>query len=177
MDDDRNRLFHEYRGIVDALAPDGFVFENVPGLLNMDGGRVFADVCSALSGSMSDIRADVLKTERYGIPQRRWRVFVLARRDGPCPPPPAPISDFPPPAAERRGLAVTPGALDAIGDLPPLAPREDGSDMPLGAATSDFQRLCREEIAPAAYVEQLRARTRRGRPVEPARVVQPTTGP
>ena len=85
MDDERNHLFRDYRELVDALEPDGFVFENVTGLLNMQGGRVFRDVCSVLGASMSDIRVDVLKAEQYGVAQRRWRVVGVASRPGRCP--------------------------------------------------------------------------------------------
>lgn len=155
MADDRNQLFWEYHNIVVSLSPDGFVFENVTGLLNMEKGRVFRDVCSVLGESMNDMRADVLKTEHYGIPQRRWRVFVVASRYGSAPEPPRPITDFPSEVARRRGLTVTPGAEDAIGDLPPLAPRQDGSDLPLADSTSDFQRLCRGEIDRSDYVAEL----------------------
>jgi DNA (cytosine-5)-methyltransferase 1 len=157
MDDDRNHLFRDYRDIVDALSPDGFVFENVTGLLNMQKGRVFRDICAVLGESMSDIRADVLKTEHFGVAQRRWRVFVTARRDGSCPSPPGPLTSFPITDAEDRGLAVTPGAEEAIGDLPGLEPGCDGSNLDLNEATSDYQRLCREVITPEAYLDRLGA--------------------
>src|SRR5207302_1215409 len=103
MDDERNHLFVDYRVVVDALRPDGFVFENVTGLLNMQKGQVFRDVCSLLGHSMSDIRADVLKSEHYGVAQRRWRLFVVARADGRAPGPPPPVTDFPEEASQRRG--------------------------------------------------------------------------
>ncbi len=157
MGDDRNHLFRDYREVVDALRPDGFVFENVMGLLNMQKGRVFEEVRTVLGEPMNDIRADVLKSEHFGVAQRRWRVFVVARAQGSAPPPPAPISDFPPERAEERGLAVTPGAEAAIGDLPALAHSEDASDLECAAPTSDYQRLCQGEISPADYLLSLRA--------------------
>lgn len=157
MDDQRNHLFLDYREVVDALHPDGFLFENVTGLLNMQKGRVFRDVRSVLGESMSDIRADVLKSEHYGVAQRRWRVFVVARADGHSPLPPPPMTDFPPEAAERRGLAVTPGAEAAIGDLPPLEHSQDGSDLDCAEPTTDYQRLCRGAISPDEYLRRLGA--------------------
>ncbi|MEJ7893338.1 MAG: DNA (cytosine-5-)-methyltransferase [Solirubrobacteraceae bacterium] len=157
MADDRNQLFWQYRDIVQELSPDVFVFENVTGLLNMEKGRVFRDVCSVLGESMADIRADVLKAEHYGVPQRRWRVFVVASRAGRCPEPPTAITDFPAEAAERRGLSMTPGATDAIGDLPPLQPTQDGSDLPLRPATTPYQRLSRGMITPEEYLSPLQA--------------------
>jgi len=157
MVDERNHLFRDYRELVDALEPDGFVFENVTGLLNMEEGRVFRDVCSVLGEPMSDMRADVLKTEHYGVAQRRWRVFVVARASGPAPTPPSPLTDFPLEAAQRRGLVIAPGAAGAIGDLPPLRQGEDRSDAPCAAARSDYQRFCRGEMTAEEYLERLRA--------------------
>jgi DNA (cytosine-5)-methyltransferase 1 len=163
MDDERNHLFRDYREVVDALKPDGFVFENVTGLLNMQGGKVFRDVCAALGESMSDMRADVLKTEHYGVAQRRWRVVVVARSTATAPDLPARIADFPADDALRKGLAVTPGAADAVGDLPPLRQGEDGSAKPYNEPTSDYQRFCRGLITAQDYLRLLRAKsTRRG---------------
>ena len=160
MDDERNHLFLDYRNVVEALQPDGFVFENVTGLLNMQKGEVFRGICSILGESMSDIRADVLKSEHYGVAQRRWRVFVVARREGKSPEPPVPVTDFPADLAERRGLARTPGAEAAIGDLPVLQPSQDGSDLQSGEPTSDYQRLAHELITPSEYLALLRAEHR-----------------
>lgn len=156
MDDERNHLFHDYRELVDALQPDGFVFENVTGLLNMQGGRVFRDVCAVLGASMSDMRADVLKTEQHGIAQRRWRVFVVASAQGAAPPPPPRVTDYPPEAAEQRGVATTPGADDAVGDLPPLGHGEDGSDAACSEPTSGYQEFCRGMVPAEDYLDRLR---------------------
>lgn len=157
MDDERNHLFRDYSEVVDALEPDGFVFENVTGLLNMQKGRVFRDVCSVLGESMADLRADVLRTEQFGVAQRRSRIIVVARATGTAPTPPGPVTDFPVEAAARRGLAVTPGAKDAIGDLPPLQQSEDGSDVACAEPTSDYQRFCRGLITAEEYLDGLRA--------------------
>jgi len=156
MDDERNHLFHDYRELVDALQPDGFVFENVTGLLNMQGGRVFRDVCAVLSASMSDMRAEVLKTEQHGIAQRRWRVFVVASAEAAAPLPPARVTDYPPEAAEPRGLTTTPGADDAIGDLPPLGQGEDASNSRCSEPTSGYQEFCRGMILADEYLDRLR---------------------
>ncbi len=157
MDDDRNHLFQDYRDVVDALSPDGFVFENVTGLLNMQDGRVFRDICAVLGESMSDIRADVLKTEHYGVAQRRWRVFVTARRDGSCASSPGRLTSFPQSAAQEDGLAITPGAAAAIADLPALQPGQDGSELDMAEPATDYQRLCREAITPKEYLQHLAA--------------------
>jgi DNA (cytosine-5)-methyltransferase 1 len=156
LDDERNHLFQDYGEIVDALSPDGFVFENVYGLLNMEKGKVFRAVRTVLAASMAHIRADVLKSDHFGVAQRRWRVFVVARRLGVSPPPPRALTDYPPEDAQRKLLPVTPGAEAAIGDLPTLKPGQDGSDLELAPAVSAYQRLCREETGPTEYLAELR---------------------
>lgn len=157
MNDERNHLFWDYRDVVDALEPDGFVFENVTGLLSMQKGHVFRTICSVLGESMSDIRADVIKSEQHGVAQRRWRVFVIGRTRGNAPAPPAPVTDFPAEAAHRQGLAITPGAKAAIGDLPALEQSQDGSDLRSADAGTDYQRLCRQVISPDEYLGRLRS--------------------
>jgi DNA (cytosine-5)-methyltransferase 1 len=157
MSDERNSLYNDYRSVVDALSPDGFVFENVTGLLNMEKGQVFDAVRSVLGASMSDMRADVLKSEHYGVAQRRWRVFVVARRHGTSPKPPEPLTDFPSAEAARRGFQLTPGARDAIGDLPPVRPGEDASHLPLSDVQSAYQEACRGLTSPSEYIDALRS--------------------
>ena len=157
MDDERNHLFQDYRELVSVLGADGFVFENVTGLLNMQKGRIFKDVCAVLGRDMSDLRADVLKSEQLGVAQRRSRVFVVARRNGSAPAPPVNVSDYPPGQAKDRGVSLTPGAMEAIGDLPAIAHSEDGSALELDPPSSDYQRLCRGTLAPADYLARLRA--------------------
>src|SRR5439155_20527282 len=48
MDDARNWLFRQYKAVIERLRPDGFLFENVPGLLNMEGGKVFEMILQQL---------------------------------------------------------------------------------------------------------------------------------
>ncbi|MBK8294180.1 MAG: DNA (cytosine-5-)-methyltransferase [Solirubrobacterales bacterium] len=157
MEDERNHLFREYRSVVDALDPDGFVFENVLGLLSMKKGKVFQQVCDVLGEPMADIRADVLKSDQFGVPQRRSRVFVVARREGQSPEPPSPVTAFPALEAAKRGVGVTPGAEAAIGDLPAIGPSEDGCQMALADPSSNFQRLSRGLIAPDEYLDVLKS--------------------
>ncbi|WP_250378973.1 DNA cytosine methyltransferase, partial [Escherichia coli] len=41
MDDPRNSLFMHYKSLLNEIKPNGFIFENVAGLLNMEKGKVF----------------------------------------------------------------------------------------------------------------------------------------
>ncbi len=66
-----------------------------------------------------------LKAEEYGIPQRRTRVILVGGSKPLSPPPPITQLD-----AQATLFGVLPPAItvsDALSDLPPLAPGEDGS--------------------------------------------------
>jgi len=154
MSDERNALFENYREIVDRIEPDGFVFENVTGLLNMEKGRVFQQVCSVLGEHMNDMRAHLLRAEQYGVPQRRSRVVVIGRRAATVPDAPPAVTAFP---ADDAGISKAPGATDAIGDLPALTPGQDGSELGMDLATTRYQELMRGDLPPDEYLAPLEA--------------------
>lgn len=79
----RSGLFFEFMRIADDLVlPGGFVLiENVPGLLSSHGGRDFAVVLASLAElGFHDCAWRVLDSRYFGVPQRRRRVYILARR-------------------------------------------------------------------------------------------------
>lgn len=115
-DDDRNQLFREYCALVNAVAPDAFLFENVTGLLNMEGGAVFAEVVAALKRVADDVQVWRVSAEEYGVPQRRKRVIIVGTRNRAAPLQPPPVEDR---------VSVR----DALSDLPPLRAGEDGSGL------------------------------------------------
>jgi DNA (cytosine-5)-methyltransferase 1 len=158
MDDERNRLFYRYRDVLVALKPEVYIFENVTGLMNMDGGAVFETVRRELSIEDFRVRASKLNAEEYGIPQRRTRLLItgtrgeLGRFD-----PPEPVTQF----KERLSLfgslppAVT--VREALDDLPPLEPGEDGSTKEYAAEPKNpYQRLMRGRLSPEDYFDCLR---------------------
>lgn len=164
MDDPRNHLFWDYVNFLDQVQPDGFVFENVTGLINMHGGEVFSAVKQAFSSVMSSVSGAVLSSDQFGIPQRRKRVILVGKRDDAAPiwTPPLPItlgggasSLF---ASDQPCISVE----DAISDLPSLEPGEDGSKKPyVGHPTTIYQALMRGLISPDEYLERLRLGQRR----------------
>ena len=88
MDDERNWLFRQYKNVLQEIRPSGFVFENVTGLLNMQGGRVFELVRQELLKETDFLSTWKLKTEEYGIPQRRTRIILVGSSQRMLPPPP-----------------------------------------------------------------------------------------
>jgi len=129
--DDRNQLFREYCALVNAVAPDAFLFENVTGLLNMEGGAVFAEVVAALKRVADDVQVWRVSADEYGVPQRRKRVILIGTRGRDVPVQPAT-------SAQRVSVQ------DALSDLPALAAGEDGSAKRYASrACTPYQRLMR----------------------------------
>jgi DNA (cytosine-5)-methyltransferase 1 len=80
---ERSGLFFEFARIADALLGTGgwVLIENVPGLLSSNGGRDFAVLLATLAElGFHDLAWRVLDSRYFGVPQRRRRVFILARR-------------------------------------------------------------------------------------------------
>lgn len=120
-DKERDELLHTYLDIVrDACAPL-LVFENVPGILNKDGGDHVDLLLEVLRDIGYGVAWDVVRAERYGVPQRRRRIIafgVLGADDEHL--------DFPEPThaspekARENGKVAWTTVGDAIGDLPAL---------------------------------------------------------
>lgn len=155
-DDERNHLFLDYRRLLDDLSPDGFVFENVMGLLNMQRGTVFQAVTSILGKAVESLDVWTVQAERYGLPQRRSRVIIVGTRGRSVPPRPQDITAYPAAAADDAGVSTAPSVSDAISDLPKAMPGEDASAEPyLTDPSTEYQRLIRGLITPSGYVRSL----------------------
>lgn len=79
----RSGLFFEFARIANEAVPQGgwILIENVPGLLSSKGGRDFGVLLSTLADlGFHDIAWRVCDSRYFGVPQRRRRVFILARR-------------------------------------------------------------------------------------------------
>ena len=79
---ERSSLFYEIARIADETQAEWLVLENVPGLLTSQRG---ADM-GAVIGTLADLGYvgswRVLDAQHFGVPQRRRRVFIVARRAG-----------------------------------------------------------------------------------------------
>jgi DNA (cytosine-5)-methyltransferase 1 len=129
MEDPRNHLVWDYVRFLERVRPDGFVFENVTGLLNMQRGNVFTAVKEAFSSVMPSLHGAVLSADDYAIPQRRKRVILVGRRDEASTrwaPPPTLTSTSPEAPTLFRSVQRAVSVEEALWDLPPLAPGEDG---------------------------------------------------
>jgi DNA (cytosine-5)-methyltransferase 1 len=149
-DDDRNHLFRDYCALVEAIAPDAFLFENVTGLLNMERGAVFREIVSELKKVAGDVRVFRISAQDYGVPQRRQRVIIVGFRTS---------TSFQLAAGPLIGglLGGTPiSVCDALSDMPALAAGEDGTSKSYRSRPrGDYQQLMRGELRAATFVATL----------------------
>lgn len=162
IEDKRNHLFIEFLRFVKAFMPKVVLIENVPGLVSFDNGATLYAILESLAnlGYGSDVR--ILGAAHYGVPQMRWRTFIIAFRGAELPscafPNPiyhAPIKPnftstfagrnlvyFPSSNLEARYTTV----YEAIGDLPPLQCGEKGEKIKDYAceAFSEYQKSLRK---------------------------------
>lgn len=145
--DGRNYLFKNYQQVVASLRPDGFVFENVMGLLTMDGGRFLNRIKLSLEKVADVVDLWKLNAAEYAVPQKRKRVIIVGHSKKIQITMPKPVTVDP---------ADHVSAIDALSDLPALAAGEDGSAMPYTTTPrNNYQRLMRGKITTADFLKSL----------------------
>ncbi len=77
LDDPRGNLTIEFARLAGRLRPLWLVWENVPGVLSIDGGRTFGAFLGMLVELGYGIAYRILDAQYFGVPQRRRRVFVV----------------------------------------------------------------------------------------------------
>ncbi len=153
-DDMRNWLFKAYAKILNTIKPDGFIFENVRGITNLEGGRFFEMIKEDLKKSVGDIKVNHVNSADFGIPQRRERVIIVGGDK-------KFVSNFtlmPITGVYKDGqIGILPqviGVKEALDDLPQIEQSEDGSSYEYRTeAQTDFQKLMRGELSPDDYLK------------------------
>jgi len=80
LEEARGTLFYEYARLVEEIQPKVFIYENVTGMLNHDGGHTW-DVISNIFSNLGYLWTYwVLNAKDFGIPQNRRRIFVVGFR-------------------------------------------------------------------------------------------------
>lgn len=138
--DPRKQLWRPYLQIVEHTGAEVFVMENVPQLLGSD---EFDEICEAAHAMGFNLASTKLCAADYGVPQTRWRAFIIGCKFA------HPGEFFPPKKTHRRPTAIETDMLfseeldfyvsrarpwrtvrDAIGDLPPPEGIEIRSEPP-----------------------------------------------
>jgi len=77
-----NWLFKHYLRIVKEVRPDWVVFENVKGIRETENGFFLKSVLKNLAASGYTVSSWLLNAADFGVPQRRWRLFVVGSLHG-----------------------------------------------------------------------------------------------
>jgi DNA (cytosine-5)-methyltransferase 1 len=77
LDDPRGSLLFAYLAAADRYRPRWLVWENVPGVLSIDGGRAFGALLGGLGQLGYGFAYCVRDAQYFGLAQRRARVFVV----------------------------------------------------------------------------------------------------
>ena len=80
FEDARGTLFYEFARVIKESEPKVFIFENVKGLTNHDGGRTWQEMQDIFHDLGYDLHYRVLNSKDYGIPQHRERLFCIGFR-------------------------------------------------------------------------------------------------
>jgi len=120
LDDPRGNLFQDYYRILKDLNPKVFLYENVSGLISMNGGTLLPHIMELFASLGYKVQRKLLNAADFGAPQIRERVILVGTRLD---------KDFVYPDATHINPAmITPGknlkpwvtVREALGDLPIL---------------------------------------------------------
>lgn len=141
--DPRNFMLPEFVRLVSDLQPRAFLMENVPGLAHRHNFGFLRSIFEMFAGVGYRCAADVLLAADYGVPQLRYRFFLVGMRDQ------TPAS-FPAPTHganlgglfDRRYVNL----WEAIGDLPSVEADHQATAAMAYARDpdNDFLRYVRE---------------------------------
>ena len=82
FNDTRGTLFYDLARILRAKQPRLFVFENVKGLCNHDGGKTFRTIIATIDELGYDCQWQVLNSKNFGVPQNRERIIIVGHLRG-----------------------------------------------------------------------------------------------
>ena len=146
--DPRGQLFQQYYRILSELKPKVFIFENVKGLLSMNGGRLIRHIIGLFESLGYKVNIKLLNAADYGTPQIRERVIIVGNNFHGVFPYPKP-THYNPEDPERHldGLKPYITLGEAISDLPSIESNQTGTQY-ASEPKNDYQKLMRAN-APA----------------------------
>ena len=141
MNDKRNLLYTAMVKLADRLKPQAVVLENVPGMIQTNGGIGAKRIVEDFKAIGYTMVPKLLYAPDYGIPQIRKRVFFVGLLDS------SKEYEFPKPFVDKKDYIT---CEDAIGDLPSLQTEEGeiiyGEEIQTYAsdAKTEYQKLMRK---------------------------------
>lgn len=79
FEEDRGQMFFRIMDIVKIKNPSFLLLENVKNLLIHDGGKTYTRIIKEIDDAGYYSRTLLLNTADFGLPQKRYRVFIFAR--------------------------------------------------------------------------------------------------
>jgi DNA (cytosine-5)-methyltransferase 1 len=152
-DDPKNQLFKEYIRVVNILKPEVIIFENVVGLVSMQGGLVLEAICEEFSAIGYTVAYEILNAANYGVPQARPRFILIGRRNGgavnmPLATHTAFVKEFKTLDLFAPVLLPHLSVRDALSDLPVIQQGEGNEEMAFIAAPANaYQATVRGQRA------------------------------
>ena len=143
IDDPRGKLFQDYFRILQELRPRLFVFENVKGLLSIQGGNLIRQIRELFESIGYSVQLKLLNAADYGAPQIRERVILIGTLDSRPFDYPTPTHYDPSTTVNNKGLKPYVTIGEALGDLPSIRSGECGEEYAT-EPQNDYQRLMRE---------------------------------
>lgn len=145
IDDPRGQLFQEYYRVLSELSPHIFVFENVRGLLSIQGGQLFNHIIGLFKSSGYNVNWKLLNAADYGTPQIRERVIIVGSKGNKQFVFPT-QTHYNPEELSLYNVGLKPYVTlgEAIGDLPIIGNGECGKHYQ-SEPKNDYQRLMRKE--------------------------------
>lgn len=78
--DKRGGLFFTILNILKVCNPEGFMLENVEGLVTHDSGETFKSMLKELKSLGYNVSSRVLDSSNFGVPQKRVRVYIVGNK-------------------------------------------------------------------------------------------------
>jgi DNA (cytosine-5)-methyltransferase 1 len=79
--DPRNKLYLQFLQVLKVKKPKFFLAENVRGILSLEKGKVFQKIIADFTKAGYVVKHALLNAANYGVPQNRYRVFILGIRE------------------------------------------------------------------------------------------------
>ena len=80
INDSRGKLFQEYYRVLKEFNPKLFLFENVKGLLSMQGGELLETIISLFESLGYKVQYKLLNAADFGAPQIRERIIIIGSK-------------------------------------------------------------------------------------------------
>lgn len=116
----RNQLFTLFGELALEFQPEVILIENVADLVSARSWDLFSELRNCLTSAGYAVRAKIVNMAQFGVPQERYRTFVLASRDS--------EPTFP---EIRRRSGEYSTVRDWIGGLDPVLPGQENSLDPM----------------------------------------------